>query len=291
VNGRSGGGLDLSVVIVSYNTVGLLRRCLGSVLASRTGRRFEVIVADNGSSDGSVSMLRAEFPGVVCLDQGENLGFARACNAAMERARGRYLLLLNPDTEVRGDTLEASVRYLESYPDVGILGCKVLLPDGRLDRACRRRFPNPRNAFLRLFGMARLSDYNVEGPIDREADVDAVTGAFLLIPRAVADRVGPLDEDFAMYGEDLDWCWRVKAAGFRVVYYPGAEITHVKSASAQTAPTRTVRQAHDAMRVFYRKHYAAHSPWVVNQLVYLGIRLRMVFVLTANVFRSRKAVH
>ena len=167
------------------------------------------------------------------------------------------------------------MKYLETHSDVGCVGAKLILPDGSLDQAARRRFPNPWNSFLRLFGLRRFSDYNVQGPADEESEVDAVVGAYMMIPRIVIDKVGLLDEEFFMYGEDLDWCYRIKAAGYKVVYYPKAEVLHFKYGSAQAVPFRTIQYAHQAMKIFYRKHYAAEHNWVFNQLVYLGISARM----------------
>jgi GT2 family glycosyltransferase len=283
--------MDLSIIIVNYNTKNLLQKCLESVFHSTTNFQFEVIVSDNGSKDGSVEMVRQNFSKVKMIENIANLGFSKGNNVAIKQASGRYVLLLNSDTEVKPDTFDLSVKYLDEHPDVGILGCKVLLPDGTLDKACRRKFPNPWNSFLRLFGLKRFSDYNIEAPIDQEIEVDAVMGAYLMIRRSVIGKIGMLDEDYFMYGEDLDWCWQAKAAGFKVVYYPAAEITHFKYGSAQAVPFRTIKLGHQAMKIFYRKHYAIKYPWIFNRLVYMGIGVRMYGVLIVNLFRNKKTVH
>lgn len=283
--------MDLSIVIVNYNTRDLLHRCLASVFASKTNFSFEVIVSDNGSVDGSQDMVRNNFPSARLLENRVNLGFSKGNNVALRQARGKYLLLLNSDTEIAADCLDVSVAYMESNSSFGIFGGRVDLPDGRLDAACRRKFPNPWNSFLRLFGLKKFSDYNIQTPDDLEQEVDAVMGAYLLIRRETVAKIGYLDEDYFMYGEDLDWCWRAKASGFKVVYYPAARITHFKYGSAQAAPWRTIRLAHQAMLLFYRKHYAAKYPAVFNFLVYLGIYLRMGMVFAANIFRRKKTVH
>ncbi|MBI4053812.1 MAG: glycosyltransferase family 2 protein [Candidatus Doudnabacteria bacterium] len=283
--------MDLSIIIVNYNTRDLLQRCLRSVFASITNYSYEVIVSDNGSSDGSVDLVKEFFPQVKLLENRSNLGFSKANNLAIKISQGRYVLLLNSDTEVNPNTFQQSMAYLEKHAEVGILGCKVLLPDATLDPACRRRFPTPANAFLRLFGLKRFSDYNVSGDVNREMEVDAVMGAYLLIRRSVIERVGLLDEDFFMYGEDLDWCFRVKTAGYKVVYYPGAKITHFKYGSSQKVPDRTIRFAHQAMEVFYRKHYSSRYPRAFNFLVFLAIKLHGRAVIFLNFFRSRKTVH
>ncbi|MEJ0020994.1 MAG: glycosyltransferase family 2 protein [Candidatus Doudnabacteria bacterium] len=284
--------MDLSVIILNYNTKDFLQKCLGSVFASLTNSQFEVIVPDNGSIDGSIEMVKNNFPQVKLIENNANLGFSAGNNVALRQALGRYCLLLNSDTEVKPDTLDLSIKYMDAHQDVGVMGCKVLLPDGKLHEASRRRFPNPANAFLRLFGFRKFSGYNYQNiPVDREMEVDSVVGAYLLIRKSVMDKIGLLDEEFFMYGEDLDWCWRVKEAGFKVVYYPGAEITHFLYGSSKAVAFRSVRWAHTAMKIFYLKHYAAKNNWLFNQFVYLGISTRMYLVLVVNLFRKNKTVH
>ncbi|OGE87917.1 MAG: hypothetical protein A3J07_00160 [Candidatus Doudnabacteria bacterium RIFCSPLOWO2_02_FULL_49_13] len=284
--------MDLSVIILTYNAKDLLRQCLQSVFASATGFEFEVLVPDNGSTDGAIEMVKAEFPRAKLIENGRNLGFAKGNNVAIKQAAGRYVLLLNPDTTVRLETLDLSIKYMDAHSDVGIMGGKVILPNGQLHEACRRRFPNPANAFLRLFGFRKFSNYNYRNvPVNQEMEVDSVVGAYLLIRKSVIDRIGLLDERFFMYGEDLDWCWRAKAAGFKVMYYPKAELTHYLYGSARFVKFRSVAWAHEAMKIFYRKHYAnQHNP-LFNALVYLGIGIRMYLVLIINIFRHKKTVH
>ena len=283
--------MNLSVIIVNYNTKDLLQKCLESVFASNDPSNFEVIVSDNGSRDGSIEMIKAKFPKVKLLENNANLGFSKGNNVAIKQAVGKYILLLNSDTAVRPNTFGLSTRFLDEHPQVGILGCKVLLPDGTLDKASRRKFPNPWNSFLRLFGLKKFSDYNIDTPIDQETEVDAVMGAYLMIRREVMDKIGLLDEEYFMYGEDLDWCWQAKEAGFKVMYYPEAQITHYKYGSSQSVPFKTIRLAHQAMKIFYRKHYAPQHNPIFNQFVYLGINLRMYLVLVVNIFRHKKTVH
>jgi GT2 family glycosyltransferase len=283
--------MDLSVIIITYKEKELLRKCLQSVLASVTDYKFEIIVTDSNSQDGTVEMVRSEFSQAKLLDNKQNLGFSKGNNVALKQAAGRYCLLLNADTEVRRDTLDASIRYMDSHPEVGALGAKVLLPDGGLDKACRRKFPNPANSFLRLFGLKKFSDYNIVTPIDQETEVDAIMGAYFFVRKSVIEKVGLLDEEFFMYGEDLDWCWRIKEAGHKIMYYPKAEITHYKYGASKSIPFRTIAWAHTAMKIFYRKHYAKKYNPLFNELVYLGISLRMYLVLIVNIFRNKKTVH
>lgn len=283
--------MDLSIIIVSYNEKELLRKCLKSVFASKTDFSYEVIVSDNGSADCTIEMIRQEFSNVKLLDNKKNLGFSKGNNVAIREAVGRLILLLNADTEVRPDTFDLSIKYIDSHPAVGAMGCKVLLPNGQLDKAARRKFPNPWNSFLRLFGLRKFSDYNITIDPDLETEVDAITGAYFLTRKSVVDQVGMLDEEFFMYGEDLDWCWRIKEAGHKVMYYPGAEVTHYKYGASRAIPFRTIKWAHNSMKIFYRKHYAPKYPWLFSQLVYAGIALRMFLVLFVNLFRNKKTVH
>lgn len=283
--------MDLSIIIVNYNTRELLKKCLKSVFASQTNFQFEVFVSDNGSRDGSQDMVRSEFLQVKLIENNANLGFSKGNNVAIKRSAGQFVLLLNSDTQVRPDTFALSVHYLENHPDVGALGCKVLLPSGELDKACRRKFPNPTNAFLRLFGLKKFSDYNITAPIDQEMEIDAVMGAYMMLKKTVIEQIGLLDEEYFMYGEDLDWCWRIKQAGYKIVYYPKTEITHYKYGSAQSVPFKTISMAHKAMKIFYRKYYASQHSFLFNFVVYIGIELRKYLVLFVNLFRNKKTVH
>ncbi|MBI2607536.1 MAG: glycosyltransferase family 2 protein [Candidatus Doudnabacteria bacterium] len=283
--------MDLSIIIVSYNTKDLLRRCLRTCFGSATNFRFEVFVSDNGSTDGSVELIKQEFPQVKLVENNANLGFSKGNNVALKQAQGRYSLLLNSDTEVNSDTFDLSIKYMDQNPAVGALSCKILLPDGSLDKSARRRFPNPTNSFFRLFGLRKFSDYNITAGIDEEVEIDSGVGAYLMVRKEAIAQVGYLDEEFFMYGEDLDWCWRIKEAGFKIMYYPKASILHLKSASSKSLPFTVIKWAHQAMKIFYRKHYAQKNNWLFNQLVYLGINLRMLLVLAMNLFRNKKSVH
>ncbi len=283
--------MDLSVIILSYNTRQLLKNCLASVVAFTGSYKIEVLVSDNGSTDGSLEMVRQEFPQAKLIENGENLGFSKGNNVAIKQALGRHILLLNSDTIVEPGAFEKMISKADSDPGIGALGPKVLLPNGQLDPASRRNFPNPANAFLRLFGLRKLSNYNITGPIDQEMDVEALTGACMLVPKTVIDKVGMLDEDFFFYGEDLDWCYRIKNAGYKILYYPSAQITHLKYGSSRQIPFRIVKVAYTAMHLFYKKHYAPKYPAVFNWLVYSGITLRMYLVMLFNLFRKKKSVH
>lgn len=263
--------IDLSVVIVSWNVMALLERCLSSIYASlqnplRTGKQdtlqCEIIVVDNASTDGSPAMVRQRFPAVNLIVSDTNLGFTKANNVGIAHSSGRYLLLLNPDTEVLGNALRAMVSYMDQHPDVGALGPKLLFPDGHI-QSSRRRFPTLATAFLESTILQQwfphnrvLQRYYVQDRSDNEEqDVDWVTGACLLIRRQAWEHVGPLDEGFFMYSEELDWCRRLKKAGWRVAYIPWAEIIHHEGqSSSQVVPARHIYFQSSKVR-YFRKHH------------------------------------
>lgn len=249
----------LSVVIVNWNVRELLRRCLASLAGDR--EELEIIVVDNASTDGSVEMLRADFAHVRLVANTDNRGFPAANNQGIALARGRYVLLLNPDTEVLGDALTAMVRFMEAHPDVGLLGPQLLNPDGSV-QSSRRRFPTLATAFFESTWLERWAPpallrhyYMLDQPDDRTLDVDWVTGAAMLVRRQAIAQVGGMDEGFFMYSEELDWCRRIKAAGWRVVYYPAAQIVHhVGKSSEQAVPARHINFQRSKIRYVHKYH-------------------------------------
>jgi GT2 family glycosyltransferase len=271
---------DLSVLIASYNTRSLLLDCLATLERNRGEVRVETIVVDNASADGSADAVVARFPHVVLVRNAVNEGFAKANNRALRLSRGRYVLLLNPDTLVPPDLLGPMTRLLDEHPEVGVAGCRVDRPDGGLDQACKRSFPTPWNALGRFLGLDRLLP-RLFGAYRRAADdprgryeVDAVVGAFMLVRKETVEDVGGLDESFFMFGEDLDWCFRAKARGWRVWYVGDRGVVHHKGASTRQEPQRMNWHFHRAMVLFHRKHLTERYPFFVNWLVYLGISLR-----------------
>jgi GT2 family glycosyltransferase len=207
------------------------------------------------------------------------------------------VLLLNPDTVVPAGALDALVGYLEAQPAAGACGPKLLLADGSLDLACRRAFPTPEVAFYRMTGLSRLfprsprfGRYNMTflDP-DVETEVDAVVGACMLVRGPVVREVGLLDETFFMYGEDLDWAYRIKQYGWKVMYVPGVTVHHYKRAASRQRPFRSIRAFYDAMRVFHRKHYAATTPAALNLLIEAGIALKEAWSLGSNLLRPAAA--
>lgn len=286
--------MDLSIVIVNYNTKDLLKQTIESVINNTKGIEYEIWVVDNSSKDGSVEMVQEEFKSVKLIASKENLGFPKGNNVAIKKATGRYILLLNSDTKVIGDNLQHCVSYMDQHEEIGALGCKVELPDGTLDHACKRGFPTPEASlyyFLKLnkimknkrkYG-AYTASYLGE---DEIGEVDALMGAFMMIPRTVIDKIGMLDEEFFMYGEDIDWCYRIKEAGYKIMYYPKEKIIHYKGSSSKKKKAKTTYEFHRAMILFYRKHYNDKYNIFVKILVYIGVALRMILSMIKNLFKK-----
>jgi N-acetylglucosaminyl-diphospho-decaprenol L-rhamnosyltransferase len=281
--------LDLGIVVVSWNTRDLLRDCLKSVQASESVT-YRVIVVDNASADGSADMVRQAFPDVMVIANDDNRGFPAANNQGF-RALGfelgcgddvpRYALALNPDTVLPPDALHDMVAYMDADERIGAAGPKLIMLDGKLDTACRRSFPTPELSFYWMIGLSRLfphsrrfGRYNMTylDP-DQETEVDSVVGAFMVVRRAAIQRVGLFDETFFMYGEDLDWAYRIKQAGWIVMYNPRVTVTHVKRAASRQS-TRAQREFYRAMLIFYRKHYRASTAWWLHSLIMLGLALK-----------------
>jgi len=280
---------DVGVVIVNYNTRELLKDCLESVLDSK-GVSYKVCVVDNNSSDGSTTMVRERFPQVLLIESPYNGGYAYANNLGL-RALGfdwpnirddapRYALLLNSDTIVPPSALAEMVQFMDSHPEAGIAGPRLVRQDGSLDLACRRSFPTPEVSFYRIVGLSKLfprsrrfGRYNLTylDP-DETAEVDSVVGAFMMVRREAIANAGLMDEDFFLYGEDLDWAYRIKQAGWKAYYYPEVTVLHYKRASTRQS-RRAKHEFYRAMLIFYRKHYAATTPWWLDKLVRLGIYL------------------
>lgn len=286
--------LDLAIVVVSYNTVDLLRACLQSVINSDPLVTYAVCVVDNGSTDGSAEMVREEFPQVQLI-AGQNVGYSAANNVGLrwfgfDQDTGasdenlpndllpRYALLLNPDTIVPKNAFTKMIAFMDGLPSAGVAGPCVLRPDGTLDKACKRSFPTPIVSFYRSVGLSKLfpqsrtfNSYNLEFiPENAVSQVDSVVGAYMQLRREAIQEVGLLDEDFFMYGEDLDWAKRIKDAGWEIWYNGKTEITHVKeAASSQSMKSRI--DFYEAMWIFYHKHYREETSWLLDKFIMLGI--------------------
>lgn len=290
--------MDLSVVIVNFNTRDQLRDCLNSLIPELAPLEHEVLIVDNASSDGSVDMLAREFPWAKVLVNDVNLGFGRANNRALRQASGRDVLLLNPDTLTRPGAVGILLDALHTLPAAAGVGPRVLRPDGRLDLACRRSFPSPGVAAARLLGLSRLfprnrifARYNrtYDDP-EAAGEMDAGTAAAMCFMRRALAEVDYFDEDFFMYGEDLDLCYRIKERGGRIYYVPKAVVIHLKGAASGRQAKAMLREFHRSMWIFYKKHYRHSWRGALAPAVWLGIQLRHGLVLGWNAARGRQVV-
>lgn len=253
--------IDVSIIIVSWNTRQILRDCLESVYQQTSGIEFEVFVVDNASEDGSGKMVKQLFPQVKLIQNHENSGFARANNQAIELASGRYVLLLNSDTVILDHTITKTVRYVEGHSDVGIMGCRVLNPDRTLQRTCFQ-YPSLLNMILsmtylykifpqsRFFGRERMTWWNRSD----ERPVDVVTGCYMLIRKEVIEQIGALDETYFMYGEETDLCYRAGRKGWDIRFSPVAEIIHLGGASSKRMRPEMILQLRGSILKFIRTH-------------------------------------
>jgi GT2 family glycosyltransferase len=288
----------IGAVIVNFNAGPLLAESVRAALASR--EPVEVVVVDNGSTDGSLDLLRSvsgSDPRVRILEMAANLGFARASNAGLREAAGDPLVLLNPDCIVAPGALPAARAALEARPDAGMAGGLLLNVDGTEQEGCRRSVPRPGPAFLRAFGISRLlrrlgrpgGDFVLSRqPLPAHpVEVDAISGAFMMVKRAALERVGPLDEGYFLHCEDLDWCMRFHRAGLAVLFVPSAVAIHHKGTSSRARPVRVLWHMHRGMLRYYRKFFRQEYPGPLMWLVAAGVALR--FSALASVAAARNA--
>jgi len=252
---------------------------------------------DNASADGSIQKLQEEFNKLILEEilqvfiNKSNLGFAKANNIGMRVAKGEYILLLNSDTVVNGDCLDVCITQMKKKTNIGALGCKVVLPDGKLDHACKRGFPTPKASLYYLLKLHKINQkkYGQYDALhlheDEVGEVDSLTGAFMLMPKAVLNEVGLLDEDFFMYGEDIDLCYRIKEGGYKILYYPKEQITHYKGSSSKKKRTKVIYDFHQAMWIFYKKHYYKKYNFIISFLVYIGIWAKYLLEIIKNSFK------
>lgn len=273
---------DVGIVIVNYNTRAHLRACLESVLASRDVA-FLIYVVDNHSSDGSAEMVQAEFPQVHLIASPINGGYAYANNLALRQILALeppppFVLLLNPDTVLPPDALARMLEFFAAHPEAGIAGPKLVMENGKLDKACRRSFPSPELSMyhvLRLDALfpksRRFARYEMTFcDEDEMIEVDSVVGAFMMMRTQALQQAGLLDEAFFMYGEDLDLAMRIKQRGWKVYYYPAVQVLHYKRQSSRHSP-RAAYEFWRAAYLFYRKHYAQQTAWPLHLLITMGL--------------------
>jgi N-acetylglucosaminyl-diphospho-decaprenol L-rhamnosyltransferase len=273
-------------VIVSYRCRDLLRFCLASLRENAPRRPMRVRVVDNASCDGTLQLLRDDFPEVAVDGLDENVGFAAASNLGIRQGHAEYVLILNPDTVVEGGTLDSLLELMDSRPEIGIAGCTLVRPDGSLDHAAKREFPTVVSSLGHFTGIGRrkaakgkLAAYRA--PNVESGKVDAVNGAFMLIRRGALHEVGLFDEGYWMYMEDLDLCYRFAQAGWMTWYASHVTVGHVKGGSSGRLRSARLNYAfHYGMFRFYRKHYARSRAKLVNAAVYVGIAVKLALSIS-----------
>lgn len=286
--------LDLSIVILNFNTKDFLRDCLHSIKVSECGKyKWEVTVVDNSSTDDSPKMVKKEFPDVILVVSQQNVGFSAGNNIGIKKTLGRYILFLNPDTVLRPNALADMIEFMDDHPDVGVSSPRLELASGELDDASHRGFPTPWNAFSHFSGLRKIfprsrlfSGYTMGWKLeDKEPhEVDSVVGAFFLVRREAGEEVGWWDEDYFWYGDELDFSYRLKEKGWKIMFVPSVKVLHYKgvsggikshtrqiSTASKETRLRSARASTEAMRIFYRKHYQNRYPKIITWLVLSGV--------------------
>lgn len=289
--------IDISIIIINFNTKDFLRECLHSIKESDLGKiNYEVIVVDNASTDGSIKEIKdweKEFETFISIFNKENLGFARGNNTGVKRCTGRYVLFLNPDTVLSKDSLKKVFSFMESHKDAAVASPRLELPNGFLDEASHRGFPTPWNAFSYFSGLNKLfpksrvfAGYTKGWLLETKEphEVDSIVGAFFFVRREAGEEVGWWDEDYFWYGDEIDFCYRLKERGWKVFFLPQVKVLHYKgvasgikghsrkiSTASKETRLRAARASIEAMRIFYKKHYRDKYPRVVTWLVFIGM--------------------
>lgn len=263
----------LSIIVLNHNTKDITVNCLKSIENVKKELDFEVILSDNASTDGSVEAIKNKF-GWVKIIEGPNISFSNGNNRARKIVQGRYILLLNSDTLVHKGTLKKCIEYFEKHENIGALTCKLILPDGSLDKDARRRFPTPWMSFFRLFFNNGRKYWYEDIPSNITHEVDAIQGAFFLTSKKILDKVNWLDEKYIFDGEDLDLSFQIKKLGYKIIYYTDVSITHLKKASRNKltdAQLMRKMQGINSMERFYRKNLWSNYSIAFNYFVILGI--------------------
>lgn len=288
--------ISLSIIIVSFNTKDITKKCLFYLKNNFKfyPLNYEVIVVDNGSKDGSVDMLnkiKSSWNNLKIIISKENLGFGKGNNLGLKYAKGKYILYLNSDAFIKNIDFNDLIYLMEKYDDIGALTVKVILPNGQIDPASHRGFPNLWRSFTyfsglekffykipflnKIFGGYHLAHLN----LDKIHEIESPTGAFLLTRKKILDKIRGFDEDYFAYGEDIEMAWQIKKLGYKIIYYPLWEVLHIKSMSGLKKNDKKIRKKtsfyfYDSMKIFYKKHYASKYPFFINNLVYFFIDLK-----------------
>ncbi len=277
----------ISVIIVNYKVPELLSKCIAGIIAGDPEVRREIIVVDNDSQDNSRELITERYPEVTWIQMAKNSGFASAVNCGIHQAKGEFILLVNPDSTISNSTLKSLKLFLSNHPEAGVVGGKILNEDGTFQRQCRRRIPTPGAAFFRLFGFSKRfpghplsSSYELDDTdIDSTMQVEVVSGALMGFSRKTAVKIGLFDEGYFLFGEDIDFCHRMLLAGHINYYLPAMSAIHLRGASRQKAPFRTIYHIHFAMWRFYKKFQLHKHPIWITVGIFIGIWTRYLLLL------------
>jgi len=295
--------IELSIVIVNYNTQELLKNCLKSVFKKIKNIPLEVLVIDNASTDLSLDMVQKEFPEVKIITNRENVGFAKANNQAIKKAVGKYILLLNPDTVILDEGLKELLKFMNEHPEAGACGPLILNSDGTIQRQCKRSFPNFWNSFTYYSGLWKLFPrskwwrknfgryFLLDKPDDKICEVDQLSGAAMIVRKSILEKVGLMNEDYIMYWDDTDWCFRIKKAGWKIYYVPLAKIIHYGGAGGvQLHAFKNLWYFHRGAYLFYKRYLAPSYLFLTNFLYYSGVWFIFILKLLSNLFRKEKII-
>ena len=277
--------MTLSIIIVNYNVEYFLHQCLKSIETARKNINLEILVVDNNSVDGSIKMLQEKFPNVKLILNSKNIGFSKANNQAISRASGKYILLLNPDTIIQENTLSTIIDFMEKHPETGGLGVRMIDGNGVFLPESKRSLPSPSSAFYKIFGLSflfpkskKFGQYHLNYLDEHQThEIDVISGAFFMTSKKVLDKVGVLDEDFFMYGEDIDLSYRIQKAGYKNIYLPSTSIIHYKGESTKKTSINYIFIFYKAMIVFVKKHYSKQRANPFIFIINLAILLRASF--------------
>jgi len=290
---------DVSISITNHNTKDYLEDCIRSIEESGIRRSYEIIVVDDASNDGSADMISGKHPKIKVIKNKINLGYVKSNNVGIRASRSKYVLSLNSDTKILGGAIDKLIDFMDKNPNAGAVGPKLLNSDGSVQLQARRGFPTPINSLFYFSGLSRLFPKSglMGGYLltyldnTTTAEIDSLCGAAMVVRREVIDKVGLMDESYFMYGDDIDWCYRIKQGGWKVYYLPEAEIIHFGGRGGSRRQSyRNIFEFHRAMALFYKKHYSKDHLVLLNWLVYSGIWLKCVVELIRNVLRREKYV-
>lgn len=297
---------ELSVIVVTYKSENLILECLDSIYESKSFGTFEVIISDNSPDNATEDIVKkniGKYSNLEFIKNKKNEGFSRGNNIAVEKANGEYILFLNPDVVLEKDTIKGILDFIKSKENIGAVTCKVNLIDGRLDDSCHRGFPTPWASLCHFTKLSKVfpkskffSTYNMTyKDFTKTHEIDSLAGSFMMMPYSIGMKLGWWDEDYFFYGEDIDFCYRIKMAGYKIYFVPNYIALHYKGVSSgikkiskelSNANKETIKWATDqrfrAMEIFYKKHYIKKYPFFINSLVLFGIKIKLNITKLSN---------